>query len=215
MKMKKAIVLLVVLLTSCAHFDLSSNVINNNQGIVLLRGSTTSFSYTATAFAIERDAKGTLLLTNKHACVDDAVLSIKDTSNNEYKAIVVKRAQFEDLCLIHTDAILPVLKLGNKDASYGQFVVVDGCGRGICEQIVTGYAGKYIEIKNDDAGIYAREQLLTTPIYPGNSGSCVMDASGRVVGIINLGIPDAPTEAIMIPISSVLRFLDSSDDVIK
>jgi S1-C subfamily serine protease len=213
--MKTLLVCIAVLLGSCCGMKLGSKVIDNNKGIVLLKGSTALFGYRATAFAIRRDGKGTILLTNKHACIDGAIITIKDTNSNEYSAEVIRTGTFDDLCLLHTDALLPVLKLADKDANYGDSVVVDGCGRGICGQLVTGYIGKYIEIKSEDVGIYDKEQLLTTPIYHGNSGSPVMDSSGKVVGIINLGVEDANTESIMVPVNVILRFLDNNNDVIQ
>lgn len=207
----KKIFILLAFLTSCAHIQVNPTEIRQSavKSVVMVHGTMLFGGYTATGFSVKSDSNGTDFLTNKHACVPGAEITVTDSDNKTYKSAIVRVSDLDDLCLLHSDeAQIPALPLATKDAEYGVDVEVIGCGHAICQQITHGITGKYVIINmTGSTEIHSREQLLTAVIYPGNSGSCVLDADGNVVGIINIGYNGAPTISIMVPVELIHRFI--------
>ena len=214
--MQKLLILLSLLVMSCAHLAANPQQIRSkSESIVLITGKTDKFAYAGTGFSIKEDGQGSDILTNSHMCQPNAVLSVEDSNHNQYRAKFIRRAEVDDLCLIRVDAIIPALKLAEKDAKFGDAITVIGYGKGIGPQIQSGYAEKYqvIAMEEGDQIIVTRAQMVSVAIYGGNSGSPVLDKDGIVIGIIFCGRGDAEHINYMEPVEIIHNFLDRKSEV--
>lgn len=113
-----------------------------------------------------------------------------------------------DLCLLEPDLTQRAFSLAW--FTYLQEpVTVIGHPRGLPRTIRSGH------IISEDSAIFPwlhiidrPYTLLSTITYGGNSGSPVINLFGSVVGLIFAGFSDSHTEGMMVPLSSVKRFLE-------
>jgi hypothetical protein len=74
---------------------------------------------------------------------------------------------------------------------------------------VTATFGHVTSVRHDASG--AEEALqVDAAVNPGNSGGPMLDAAGRLVGVINAGIVGANATSFAIPMATVRAFLDQS-----
>lgn len=184
--------------------------------------ATAEKAYSATGFSIASTDVVSFVLTNQHVCDmgSKANYTLTLRSGENVRATFVRSDAFADLCLLKTNAIIPVLLLSKKNSSQGERVVVIGGPDGvfpiIVDGIISGYYNMHMKNGPDEDGnfeIHFRAQVMSAPIYPGSSGSPVLNTDGEVVGIVFAVRTDKEHIAFMVPISELLRFLDVQEYV--
>jgi S1-C subfamily serine protease len=164
----------------------------------------------ATGFAVKSNKHGTMILTNKHVCTHEYDLFVKRTNPMQYMdetsadvvdgtLRLVAVSDVGDLCLAYTSIILPAIKmdLSYELKSFDPLYIV-GCPMAYCLVRTDGYFSGYLtqeqirfkEMKSPDVVMFS----FSGEVYPGNSGSPVFNANGKVVGILfaNIEVPTGP-----------------------
>jgi len=109
------------------------------------------------------------------------IISAIDVSGQKYKLTIIKQEPASDLCLLKGDKLdIPTLSLSSsppeKSHKYYNFAAPAGVfGPGVVPLYNGYYAGIYY-------GIYA---LYTIPVYPGSSGSPIVNEDGELVGMVH------------------------------
>ena len=116
--------------------------------------------------------------------------------------VAVDRAR--DLALIRIDRDnLPTLELGDADRlEPGDRLIAIGHPRGLERIVVTGILSARRVIANGPV------LQMAMPIEPGNSGGPVLDALGRVVGIVTARSAEGPNIGFAVPIDALRSLLD-------
>lgn len=165
----------------------------------------TNFSqtYTGTAFELNT-SKGKVTITNAHICDEESMLVAEITNPTRFKLLIVRKVYAKhDLCILSPVSALPALDLA-EDYVVGEPVVVEGFPQGT-HMISQGILGKFFTGLGDRIYI-----LYKGPIFPGNSGSPVINKYGKVVGVIAVGTMRAPYWGGMVPLEFINDFLDKS-----
>ena len=188
-----------------------------------------------TGFVIERnDTK--FILTNRHVCLMNKgnALSALDQKGGDTIVRVLVWSRNYDLCLMTSRQDLPALKLAK---SYNLFEKAYPIGHplGLPLTLANGRLiskekielmidcklphDREIEITNPFARIiYGIDKICTkmfnsvrtdAPIYPGNSGSPVLNFFGNVNGVVFAGSTRAEHASYLVPLEDVKKFLNS------
>lgn len=174
--------------------------------------------YVATGFSFWRKGETTFILTNKHVCNmgSQAEYSLKTYEGNKELAYFVATDEATDLCVLKTNADIPNVELGEADAAYGDRLVVIGAPKDKLGIVVDGIASyyEYIEMEHKpwedgEFKINFRAQVISAPVYLGNSGSPVFDIHKKVRGIVFAIRTDADHIGYMVPVSEIRRFLST------
>ena len=184
--------------------------------------ATVQKAYFATGFSIATTDVVSFVLTNQHVCDmgPNANYTLTLASGGKVRATFVRSDAFADICLLKANGTIPPLKLAKENASQGDRVVTIGGPDGAFPLMVDGLISGYynMHMKNDadedgDFEIHFRAQVMSAPVYPGSSGSPVLDVNGEVIGIVFAVRGEKEHIAFIVPISEVLRFLDTSEYV--
>jgi serine protease Do len=129
------------------------------------------------------DASGVILTAN-HVVADAEQVKIKLHDGREFIATDVKTDPKTDIAIVRikADSSLPVIKLGDSDATeIGDWVLAIGSPFGLDATVTAGI----ISAKGRGPGIANREDFIQTDaaINPGNSGGPLINLHGEVVGI--------------------------------
>lgn len=179
-------------------------------------------AYFATGFSIATGDTVSFVLTNRHVCdmEDKANYVLTLQSGEQVKAKFIKSDVFADICLLKTVASIPALTLSKQNASQGDRVLTIGGPDGVFPIIVDGIISGYhnINMKNEpeDDGefeVHFRAQVMSAPVYPGSSGSPMMNTNGDVVGIVFAVRGEKEHIAFIVPVSEIWRFLDIEEYV--
>ncbi len=141
---------------------------------------------TGTGFNI--DPSG-LIVTNSHVIANAKSISVRFPNGVTSDAGLIVDDKKKDLALLKltsSSRTYPMMKLGNSDSlSIGERVVIignpEGAGLKVSEGMITDLSVKVTNLR-----IPLLE--ITADLHPGNSGSPVLDAQGRVIGIISVKI---------------------------
>ncbi len=133
-----------------------------------------------TGFVISDDG---LIATNLHVIGEGRQLSVQ-TADGKSLAVTEVRAwdRTLDLAVIKVAAKgLPPLELGNSDQpQQGDPIVAMGNPLGLKHSVVSG-------VLSDQREIDGRKMLqIAFPVEPGNSGGPILDARGKVLGIVTM-----------------------------
>jgi regulator of sirC expression with transglutaminase-like and TPR domain/S1-C subfamily serine protease len=124
-----------------------------------------------------------LIATNAHVIGQGRPIAVEFADGKKYDAIAVHAHDHKrDLAVIRIDAKdLPALSIAELDTlKDGQPIVAFGNPRGLTFSVVTG-------VVSGVRVIDGRKMIqLALPVEPGNSGGPVVDARGRVQGIVTL-----------------------------
>lgn len=178
--------------------------------------------YYATGFSIVATDVVSFVLTNQHVCSmgpnANYILTLQNGS--KVHAIFVRSDEFADICMLKANAIIPPLRLAKENASQGDRVVSIGGPDGVYPLMVEGFMSGYHDMhmrsdpdEDGDFEVHFRAQVISAPVYPGSSGSPVLNTDGEVVGIVFAVRGEKEHIAFIVPISEVWRFLNTQEYV--
>ncbi|GEN79212.1 peptidase S1 [Actinotalea fermentans ATCC 43279 = JCM 9966 = DSM 3133] len=155
---------------------------------------------TGSGFAID----ATTLITNKHVVADSAELQVSTYDGRDIDVTAASTATIADLALVRTAADLPSYpELAESDPVRGDVVTVVGYPQG---GSLTVTQGQVIGVTTDPINANLGEVLVTdAPVEPGSSGSAVLDAQGRVVGVVYA--KSASGQSYIVPVSTLTAVL--------
>lgn len=135
-----------------------------------------------TGFAVGPDR----VVTAWHLVAGADVLEIRDLSGRTLPATVVGTDARVDLALLRLDgAGLQPLPLGSAASlRVGDTVVAVGNPYGLGHTLSAGILAQRGRLLADGSGPRVDFLQLSMPLHPGNSGGPVLDAAGRVVGVL-------------------------------
>jgi regulator of sirC expression with transglutaminase-like and TPR domain len=151
-----------------------------------------------------------LIATCLHVIGEARPISIQLADGRRFDATEVFASDRKlDLAVVRIAATnLPVLRLGDSDAlQQGAPVVAMGNPVGLEHSIVQGV----VSAKRDFDGIEMIQ--LAIPIEPGNSGGPLLDARGRVQGLLNMKSALTANLGFAVPVNALKTLLDRPNPV--
>ncbi len=161
---------------------------------------------TGSGFAIDDHT----LVTNRHVVADSAALEISTYDGRDVRAQTASTAALADLAFVRTVDPLPAYGgLAPLDPVPGASVTVVGYPRG---SRLTMTTGSVIGATTDPLHENLGEVLVTdAQVDLGSSGSPVLDAEGRVVGVVYAKGQDGAS--FVVPVSTLRAMLDDETQV--
>ncbi len=158
---------------------------------------------TGTAFAFD----GTVV-TNRHVAAGASGLQLSTWSGTDFNAGVTGHSGPYDLARLHAGppagTVAP--SAGPAMPAVGEAVYVTGYPEG--DQL-TVTSGKVLGVTTaPELGVSGPVLQISDTVKPGNSGSPLLDASGRVVGVV-FALDTASDQGLAMPLSSLESFLAS------
>lgn len=207
--------LLVSLFLTCrmvspafAQFDATKVAAQATPGVVVIKGLTADGgSVTGSGFVV--DSSGTIV-TNFHVIDGLKAAAVKVSSGDVYDQVRVRAFdKRKDLAVLQIPAFgLPALPLANSDEIQpGQPVVLIGNPKGLEASIATGIISGIREwngfrvIQHDAAS------------NPGNSGGPLLDAQGRVIGVLSFKLEETEGLNFAVPANYARGLLASQDSL--
>jgi len=134
---------------------------------------------TGSGFAID----ATTLITNRHVVDGSSDLQLSTYDGRDIAATAASTAKLADLAIVRTVDPLPAYpELAKTDPEPGDAVTVVGYPQG---GRLTVTVGRVMGATTDPLNVNLGEVLVTdAPVEPGSSGSAVLDAKGRVIGVV-------------------------------
>lgn len=148
----------------------------------------------------------TTLVTNRHVVAGARQLQLDTATGQSVPVAVAGAAYVADLAIVRTATpVSPVLTLAPSDPAVGAAVTVVGYPQG---GVVTTTSGRILAYAPDPLGA-TPGRVLVTDAYAthGNSGGPLLDAVGRVVGVVYAA--DSQGHSLAIPVSTLRPFLSN------
>jgi S1-C subfamily serine protease len=156
------------------------------------------------------DPSGTIV-TNLHVIKDAASVAVRLASGDIYDQVQIRAVDVrKDLAVIQILGYgLPTVELGDSDSvQVGQSVVLIGNPLGVLEGSIS--AGIVSGLRNlEGAGF--RVIQTDAAANPGNSGGPLVDASGKVVGVVSFKLRGAENLNFVVPVNYVRGLLASTE----
>ena len=160
-----------------------------------------------TGFVIAREG---LIATNLHVIGEARPITVQTAEGKSLKVTGVRAwDRTLDLAVIQVDAKeLPALELGDSDKpQQGDPIVVMGNPFGLKHSVVSGVLSEQREIEG-------RKMLqIAFPVEPGNSGGPVLDAQGKVLGIVTMKSRVTENLGFAVPINALKPLLEKPNPV--
>jgi len=158
---------------------------------------------TGSGFAVDERT----LITNRHVVADSAELQLSTYDGRDITATTASTAELADLAIVRTTDELPAVpELAVDDPRPGDDVTVVGYPQG---GRLTVTSGRVLGATTDPLNENLGEVLVTdAPVEPGSSGSAVLDADGRVVGVVYA--KNTRDQSFFVPVSTLRSMLDDS-----
>jgi len=192
---------------------------------------------TGTGIHVQLPNGKVVLLTNNHICDMGPILDVEsEGSKTLFKSHVIKQSTKHDLCVMEAVPGAKGIKLGN-EAKIGDILFTLGHPRGEALNVSVGeyFSNKIISMIeilkenqkcNGELGlipittpqgfkilqacrVLKPTMQLSSPTYPGNSGSAVVNKYGHLVGLIFAGNKDIENQGFAVPLSYIKEFLSS------
>lgn len=155
---------------------------------------------TGSGFAID----GSTLITNRHVVADSADLQLSTYDGRDVAVTAASTAALADLAVVRTADPLPSAPdLAEADPQPGDAVTVVGYPEGGALTVTVGQViGATTDPLNENLG----QVLVTTAqVEPGSSGSAVLDADGRVIGVVYA--KNDAGQSFVVPVSTLRQLL--------
>ncbi len=155
---------------------------------------------TGSGFAIDEYT----LITNRHVVADSAELQLSTYDGRDIAVTASSTAGLADLAIVRTAEPLPAAPvLADADPVPGDAVTVVGYPQGGALTVTSGQViGSTTDPLNENFG----EVLVTdAQVEPGSSGSAVLDADGRVVGVVYA--KNSTGQSFVVPVSTLQQLL--------
>lgn len=192
-----------------------------------------------TGFHVDLDNGKQVILTNKHVCGIPGQLYVESFNGDRVAVKILKLSKQHDLCaLVRKDGLKFThkgLTISDKNPKIGEILYTLGHPRGDALNVAIG---EYFDNPEIELGspIFTEQEFeacikdggrvgsffifnycitkhasiqLSTPTYPGNSGSAVVDWSGDVVAVIFAGNTEVENTGFAVPLSFVQEFVKS------
>lgn len=179
----------------------------NSVVVITQRARDGSVEGVGSGFVVSR--KG-LIATSLHVIGEGRPIEIRFADGAKYSATEIHASDRKlDLAIIRIDATnLPPLKLGDSsEVKQGASVVAIGNPRGLAHSVVRGVVSAFRDFEN------GRMIQLAIPIEPGNSGGPLLDANGRVIGILEMKSAVTENLGFATPIDALKTLLDKPNPV--
>mgnify|MGYP000893562554 CR=1 FL=1 len=146
------------------------------------------------------------ILTNSHVVAGAQFIKVTTFDGRTYSAVVKKAVPFIDLAILRVDGVgFPFLSLGNSASYVGEEIFVFGHPLGVRNTISKGINSNPSigigEVYPDLDALDVKVMQVSVPVYPGNSGGPVVNAAGKVIGVIFAKRSESDTIAFAIPIN--------------
>lgn len=161
-----------------------------------------------TGFVFAQDGRASLVVTNYHVVQERWAAGLEDVlltrGTREYTGEIVRVSAADDLAVVRVDAELPVLEMA-PEVTVGEPIVVIGSGDGLEGTVTTGVVSAVDRLLEG-----ARWLQVSAQVNQGNSGGPVVDAEGRVLGVVTVKLVAVEIEGLSfaIPIARVCDVLD-------
>ena len=160
-----------------------------------------------TGFVI--DSEG-LVATNLHVIGEARPITIQTAAGKTLTVTEIRAwDRTLDLAVLKVDAKgLPALALADSDqVQPGEPIVVMGNPQGLKHSVVSG-------VLSEQRDIEGRKMLqIAFPVEPGNSGGPVLDASGRVLGIVTMKSRVTENLGFAMPVNALKTLLEKPNPV--
>lgn len=178
----------------------------------------------------------TVILTNRHVCEladKNGNIEVERTDGKRIKRKVIKRDKVHDLCIVQpVDGIKGIDLAGSLDI--GETVYTLGHPRGDKLNVASGeyFANETIQLEKEFEAdgtckgkiekvefFFLQFELCTdffesvqfsTPTYPGNSGSPIVNKYGNLVAVVFAGNPQVENMGFGVPLNYVKDFLSKN-----
>lgn len=159
---------------------------------------------TGSGFAID----ATTLITNRHVVTDSEELQVATYDGRDLSVTAASTAAIADLALVRTAEELPDHpELSETDPVAGDQVTVVGYPSG---GTLTVTKGRVLGATTDPLNLTLGDVLVTdAAVEPGSSGSAVLDADGRVVGVVYA--KNASGQSYIVPVSTLRTVLGDAE----
>lgn len=154
--------------------------------------------------------RGGLIATSLHVIGEGRPIEVRFAGGEKFEATEIYAWDRKlDLAIIRIAATnIPALRMGeSSELKQGAAVVAIGNPRGLTHSVVQGVVSAFRDFEN------GRMIQLAIPIEPGNSGGPLLDASGRVVGILEMKSAVTENLGFAIPIDSLKTLLDKPNPI--
>lgn len=173
-------------------------------------------SASGSAFAISQDSSGTMLITSLHVIKSYPVIqAVRAADGEELAAELVAKDEDSDLALLRVPGRSSVLCLRSDSTErVGEQIYVVGYPLpkllGLTPKFASGWLSGFAPGKLTDKLL----QLAVT-LYPGHSGSPVLDHTGRVVGVVAAIVDLGGRQSLVSNVSAAVRLKKLSDFISK
>jgi S1-C subfamily serine protease len=174
------------------------------RGTLRVRNTACDGVYTGSGFALDAHT----LVTNRHVLAGASLLELSTWDGRTLPVESAFVSRLGDLGIAHVERRLPqVLVLGDKVPA-GSSVTAVGYPLGGELRLLPGVLVD--EVPGARFGIPGRVMRLTTAVQHGNSGGPVLDAKGRVVGVV-FAIELRTRLALAIPVATLRHLVATRD----
>lgn len=175
--------------------------------VITQRGRDGSLEGVGSGFVVSRNG---LIATSLHVIGEGRPIEIRFADGKKYSATEIHAWDRKlDLAVIRIgESNLPALKLGeSSEVKQGAAVVAMGNPRGLTHSVVQGVVSAFREFES------GRMIQLAIPIEPGNSGGPLLDANGRVIGILEMKSAVTENLGFATPVDALKALLEKPNPV--
>jgi S1-C subfamily serine protease len=181
--------------------------------VVLISGVTSSGGVQGSGFVYDYNGS-MVVITNNHVVHGTTSVSVSFSDGNGYAAVVNGTDAYADLAVLSVpntspDEFKPLEIVRSDTLKVGDPVIAVGNPYGLVGSMTTGVIsalGRTISEQEYTGGFAIANVIQTsTPINPGNSGGPLLNYDGKVVGITTAIVADSQGLGFAVPSNAILR----------